>query len=150
MDREQRFLQIFYTYREVNQAFYHVVAKVAQRHGLTPLQLIVLRILEEFPDIRLAELSEKLNLGNSTASGIVDRMTKAGLVIRERAENDRRAMMLRLSEKGLALWEESNMTRTKLLRPLMSLSDEDQEHLLRIQHRMIQILKNISEDDLHD
>ncbi|MZQ82950.1 MarR family transcriptional regulator [Paenibacillus sp. 5J-6] len=150
MDDQQRVLQIFHTYREVNQAFYQVLSKVAQRHGLTPLQLIVLRILEEFPGIRLMELSEKLKLGNSTSSGIVDRMVKSGLVTRERTESDRRAMMLRLSDKGAALWEESNATRMKMLRPLLGLSEEDQEQLYRVQNKILMILKNIGEDDLND
>ncbi|NOV02510.1 MarR family winged helix-turn-helix transcriptional regulator [Paenibacillus planticolens] len=150
MDEQQRFMQIFQTYREVNQAFYQVMTRVAQRHGLTPLQLIVLRILEEYPGIRLMELSEKLRLGNSTTSGIVDRMFKSGLVTRERTENDRRAMTLKLSDKGAALWEESNATRMALLRPLLSLSEEDQEQLNRVQNEILTILKNISEDDLND
>lgn len=94
------------------------------------------------------ELSEKLRLGNSTTSGIVDRMHKAGLVTRERTERDRRAMTLKLSEKGAGLWEESNATRMLLLQPLFGLSAEDQEQFHRIQSEILSLLKNISKDVL--
>ncbi|UKS25680.1 MarR family transcriptional regulator [Paenibacillus sp. HWE-109] len=150
MNEQQRVMQIFQAYREVNQAFFQVMAKVAQKHGLTPLQLIVLRILKEFPDIKLMELSEKLNLGNSTTSGIVDRMVKAGIITRERTESDRRAMTLKLSDKGTTLWEESNDTRLMLLRPLLGLSEEDQQQFHRIQTEILTILKTIKGDVLHD
>ncbi|SDX57744.1 MarR family winged helix-turn-helix transcriptional regulator [Paenibacillus sp. CF384] len=146
MDDEQRILQIFHSYREVNQAFFHVMKKVAQQHQITPIQLIVIRILREHPEIKLTELAEKLNLGSSTASGIIDRMVRDELVYRERTEADRRAMTLTLTDKGRTLWEESNETRTLMFQPLLQLSEEDQHQFLRIQTEILGILRKVKED----
>ncbi|MBP3966010.1 MULTISPECIES: MarR family winged helix-turn-helix transcriptional regulator [Paenibacillus] len=146
MDEQQRILQIFQSYREVNQAFFQVMKKVAQQHRITPIQLIVIRILKEHPEIKLTELAEKLNLGNSTTSGIIDRMVRDDLVCRARTEADRRAMTLTLSDKGNTLWEESNTTRTLLYQPLLQLSEEDQQQFLRIQTEILGILRKVKED----
>ena len=51
---DQRILQLFQTYREVNQAFFQLMTKAAGKHRLTALQLIVLRVLQEHPGIRLS------------------------------------------------------------------------------------------------
>ncbi|WP_308637211.1 MarR family winged helix-turn-helix transcriptional regulator [Paenibacillus silvisoli] len=151
MSEEQRILQIFQSYREVNQEFFRVMKKVAQKHNLTPLQLIVLRILNRHPAIRLSELAEKVSLGNSTTSGIVDRMVKADLVSRERTEADRRAMTLTLTEKGKRLWEASDSTRIMMFQPLLGLPEEDQEQFLRIQNEILHILRQVREDETsHD
>ncbi|RAP73440.1 MarR family winged helix-turn-helix transcriptional regulator [Paenibacillus montanisoli] len=147
MNGEQRILQIFQSYREVNQAFFHVMKKVAQKHDLTPMQLIVLRILNRHPAIKLTELAEKLHLGNSTTSGIIDRMVKAELVSRERTEEDRRAITLTLTDKGKALWEASDSTRIMMFQPLLRLPEEDQEQFLRIQNEILDILRQVREDE---
>nr|WP_239566009.1 MarR family transcriptional regulator [Paenibacillus sacheonensis] len=137
---------IFQTYREVNQAFFQLLSKAASKHKLTALQLIVLRVLREHPEIRLTELAEKLNLGNSTTSGIVDRMVKASLVERERTKQDRRAMTLTLTDKGMELWRETDATRLNLLRPLLDLPEDDQRELERIQQDVLRILRQSREE----
>ncbi|NBC71298.1 MarR family transcriptional regulator [Paenibacillus sacheonensis] len=143
---EQWILGIFQTYREVNQAFFQLLSKAASKHKLTALQLIVLRVLREHPEIRLTELAEKLNLGNSTTSGIVDRMVKASLVERERTKQDRRAMTLTLTDKGMELWRETDATRLNLLRPLLDLPEDDQRELERIQQDVLRILRQSREE----
>lgn len=143
---EQRILDIFQTYREVNQAFFQLLTKAASKHKLTALQLVVLRVLHEHPEIRLSELAEKLNLGNSTSSGIVDRMVKAEIVERERTKTDRRAMTLTLTDKGMDLWRETEATRLHMMRPLLTLTEHDQRELDRIQHEVLRILKQSKEE----
>lgn len=150
MDDRQRVLQIFQTYREVNQAFFHVLTRAAQQHGVTPLQLIVLRALQDKPSCRLSELAEYLNLGNSTTSGIVDRMVKADLVSRKRTEEDRRAITLTLTDKGKRLWKETDETRFRMLAPLSELTDHDRRELERIQQEILRILKKIREVVPHE
>ncbi|PQP88482.1 hypothetical protein [Paenibacillus sp. AR247] len=57
--QEQRILEIFQSYREVHQAFFQLMTKAASKHKLTALQLIVLRVLREHPEIRLSDLGRK-------------------------------------------------------------------------------------------
>ena len=56
----------------------------ASRHGVTPTQLSVLKLLHEIGDLSLGTLSKEIRAHNSTVTGIVDRMEAAGLVERAR------------------------------------------------------------------
>lgn len=100
----------------------------------------------EHPDIRLSELAEKLNVGNSTTSGIVDRMVKAGIVERERTPADRRAMTLSLTEKGKELWRETDKTRMKMLSPLLDFPEHDHRELSRLQNEVLRLLRQSREE----
>ncbi|WP_338043994.1 MarR family winged helix-turn-helix transcriptional regulator [Paenibacillus lutrae] len=150
MNEQQRIHQIFKSYREVNHAFYHVLAKTAQIHGLTRVQLIVLRALTDHPDIGLSELSECIQLGRSTTSGIVERMVKAGLVTRQRLHADRRSLSLNLSEKGAVIWQQVKAEHLVNMTPLLALSEEDQQQLFRINEQIIHILQRVRDDNDHE
>ncbi|WP_127496847.1 MarR family winged helix-turn-helix transcriptional regulator [Paenibacillus glycanilyticus] len=143
---EQRIVGIFQAYREINQVFFQILSKAASKHNLTALQLLVLRVLHETPEIRMSELAEKLNVGNSTMSGIVDRMVKAGILERERTEADRRAMTMKLTEKGKELWRETDATRMNMMRPLLSMTEQDHRELSRLQNEVLRLLKQSKEE----
>ncbi|MCK9858574.1 MarR family transcriptional regulator [Paenibacillus sp. ATY16] len=143
---EQRIVSIFQAYREINQVFFQILSKAASKHNLTALQLLVLRVLHETPEIRMSELAEKLNVGNSTMSGIVDRMVKAGILERERTEADRRAMTMKLTEKGKELWRETDATRMNMMRPLLSMTEQDHRELSRLQNEVLRLLKQSKEE----
>lgn len=142
MDDNQRVLRIIHGHREISKAFYGLLSKAASRHGITPVQLVVLSRLSEHPNIRLSDLAERMNLGNSTMSGIIDRMVKADLVSRERTEADRRAITLSLTTKGAELRKATEATKMQQLQPLLELPEHDQREWLRIQQDMIHILKD--------
>jgi len=72
--------------------------KIAKQYGYTAQQLSVIFHLYHIPSITLNELSEHMMLAKSTVSGIVDRLTKQGVVIREIPEDNRRIVKLSLSE----------------------------------------------------
>ena len=145
VDNEQRVSNIFQTYRQVNKAFLQIMTKVAHHHGITPIQLMALRMLKDQPHAGLSQLAEKLNLNSSTTSGVIDRMVKANLVFRERSGSDRRAVRITLTEKGMSLWTETEATRFKLFQPLLQLSEEEERDFMRIQTKILSILKNVNE-----
>jgi DNA-binding MarR family transcriptional regulator len=68
--------------------------------GLTGPQLTVIKMLEELGDMSLSELSDKIRAQNSTVTGIVDRMEREALVVRNRSVEDRRVVHIRLTDKG--------------------------------------------------
>lgn len=145
----KRVQEVFHSFRRVNQMFHQTLMKAAQPHGITPVQIMVLRVLSENAGISQTELSERIYLGASTTSGIVDRMEKAGLVARERLEEDRRAVRLTLTEAGAAVWRETNETRMELLSPLLCLPEADIDALLRIHEEIILILQKFGVEPDH-
>lgn len=124
--------------------------KPAQKYGVTPIQLLVLRCLAEEPGLGLNELSDRIQLASSTASGIVNRMVNAGLVASERSAEDRRVVSLKPTERGLSLWREIWETRIDHLTPLLEVSEADQENLLRIHAQIVNILQNMREESVHE
>lgn len=149
-DNQSLLQQIFYSHREMNKAFFQLLHKAASQHGITPVQLIVLGKLAEHPNIRLSDLADRVNLGLSTTSGIVDRMVKAGLVSRERTEADRRTMTLNLTDTGWKLREATEATRVALLEPLLQLSEQELREWHRLQQEIIRIIKPAREEVQHD
>ena len=61
----------------------------------------VLAQLERFPDgLTMSELSRRLLVSNGAITGLVDKLMKAGMVIRRGDPSDRRSVIVRLTPKG--------------------------------------------------
>jgi len=61
----------------------------------------VLAGLHRYPDgLKMSELSKLLIVSNGNVTGIIDRLVKEGLVQRVPVPGDRRASLVRLTEKG--------------------------------------------------
>lgn len=138
---EQQLDEIVSSFRRISHAFQQLLWKDAEELEITPTQLMVLRKLSMHPDIGITDLAELLHLGNSAASGVVDRMVKAGLVIRQRSESDRRSFKLSMTDKGIEIRERSKQSLRRHLLPLSSIPIEDAGELLRIHGQIVQILE---------
>lgn len=69
-------------------------------HDLTATQYIVLARLWEEDGVSLTVLGESLYFDNPTLTGIIDRMERDGLLIRQRDNEDRRVVKIVLTQKG--------------------------------------------------
>lgn len=120
---------ILYLYAESRRVTKHV----ARGMGLTGPQISALKILEAVGELSLSELSERMSARNSTITGIVDRMERDGLVVRERSQSDRRVVKLRATERGLAIARGVPVTAMELFAgALKALSPHDRAELRRI------------------
>lgn len=75
-------------------------------YGITPSQLEVLQVLKECGELTMGQLCQKVHLACSTATDLVDRMERNGLLKRVRGSTDRRVVRLRLLSKGEAVMEQ--------------------------------------------
>lgn len=71
--------------------------------GLTYTQYIALLVLWEKDDITLKELGAKLFLDSGTLTPVLKKMETAGLIVRERSQDDERSLRIRLTDSGWAL-----------------------------------------------
>lgn len=109
----------------------------ATRHGVTPTQLSVLKLLAEIGDLSLGTLSKEIRAHNSTVTGIVDRMEAAGLVERARSDEDRRVWIIRLTAAGRKVAERARVSPWDVLRQaLAELSPSDQEKLTSLMRKV--------------
>jgi len=75
----------------------------ARKAGLTPRQhqaLLGIKNAQSGDGASIADLAEFLILHHNSAVELVDRLVRAGYVIRENDPNDRRRVLLRLTELG--------------------------------------------------
>jgi DNA-binding MarR family transcriptional regulator len=120
---------IIYLYTESRR----ITKELARRAQLTGPQLTVVKLLETIGDLSLTELSEKIRAQNSTVTGIIDRMEREGLVLRERSKEDRRVVKIRLTPKGMDLARDVPVEPMVIFRTaLESLSKDEMQDLLKI------------------
>jgi DNA-binding MarR family transcriptional regulator len=79
--------------------------------GLTAGQAEVLQLLERSGPMSLGELGSLLVAEGGHPSRLVDRMVRAGYVIRGHADEDRRRITLRPSKRGLELAKAARETK---------------------------------------
>jgi len=77
--------------------------RIFNEFGLTEQQWRVLRVLWEHDDIAFRDLSETTLIPAPSLVGVVDRLSKQGLVARKRSETDRRNVFVHATDKGREL-----------------------------------------------
>lgn len=84
-----------------------IEGKMAAKGGLTAAQSGVLFYLGDQDGVLIGEAADALDLAPSAMTGLIDRMTRAGLVERRADPKDGRAMRLHLTDKGRAAREQA-------------------------------------------
>lgn len=87
---------------KAEQKHFQYTKKLLDDRGLsiTPGQMVILYALYKGDGISITDLSKKVFLDNSTLTGLIDRLERAGLLIRLGVPGDRRAYNIHLTEKA--------------------------------------------------
>ena len=95
--------RIFFLMVKAEQALTSFFRQELIRSGLkvTPGQTGILYLLEKCDKMTMSELSSSLEMDNSAATRIVDRLERSGFVYRELNLNDRREFYVMITEHGL-------------------------------------------------
>jgi len=141
--KDERTDRIIGSLRELNKAFFQATRKQIEENGITHFQYLVMKLLKKYPMIGLSELAGRMNASPSTVSGAVDRLVQAGLVIRERTEQDRRSLVIRLSPAGETLLGRTEAMIMERLSPLLEIPEEEISRMLEAHQQIIRILKKI-------
>lgn len=119
-----------------------ITKELARRADLTGPQLTVVKILEQVGDLSLSELSERIRAQNSTVTGIIDRMEREALVVRERSKEDRRVVHIKLTAKGQALAREIPLEPMEIFKnALETLNAQETKELMRILTKLAKRVK---------
>ncbi|WP_249872202.1 MarR family winged helix-turn-helix transcriptional regulator [Oceanobacillus saliphilus] len=146
MDKHEKITKIIYSFREVNNFFYKQMWHHANEMGVTVVQLQILKLLSQEPNLSLQELTGKMNISKSTVSSTVDRLVKASYIEREQSLTDRRSIVLNLTVLGKKKEIEGNQLFQKRLKDLNDISDEDTEKLLEL-HQLVKEKINVNGDE---
>lgn len=91
-------------FRSALRAFDSAAEEAARAAGLTPQRYLLLLMVKGAPDGReqatVNDLADRLKVAPHTVTGATSRAEKAGLVVRERCDEDRRRTWIRLTSEG--------------------------------------------------
>ncbi len=78
-----------------------------RRFGLTGPQLIILKEVAKQEQVTVSGVAKAVSLGQSTVTGILERLEKRGLVVRRRSTTDRRKVIISITESCQKLMEKA-------------------------------------------
>lgn len=112
---------------------------------LTFGQMRILFLLSKHGPSPISRVAEWLGVGLSSASGVVDRVERHGLVTRSHRRDDRRVVECDLTDQGRRLIEDiGGMRREMLIEIVGVLSDKELADFARLTQTIIERLKTRS------
>jgi DNA-binding MarR family transcriptional regulator len=126
-----------YQVRGTHRLFARLLEKQIANSGIKTGDWYLLRVLWEKDGISQKELSRQSFLTESSVVTMLNSMAKAGLVVRERDEIDKRRMKILLTEKARGLKEELiPVARDINSRATRDIATEDLKTFMKVLSRM--------------
>jgi DNA-binding MarR family transcriptional regulator len=113
------------------------VFKSWHRHALSLVHLNVLTALEAEGPLSMKQLAEAMDVSDASATGIVDRMEKRGLVERRHGTEDRRVVRVHATEAGFRVFSDMAAHRRGVLTKVLAELTEDEMASLLVGMRAI-------------
>jgi len=89
------------------------------KSGVSMTHMHVLWLLEHHGDMPMSRMAEFLDVSDSNATGIIDRMEERGLVERVRVPDDRRVVLLRIATGGTRALDEMEAVKQDRLQSIL-------------------------------
>lgn len=131
---------------ETRHATYKVLEKEFKRLGVTPIQVVVLAVIQNTNNtVTSAEISRQISRAHPTIAALVRRMEKKGLVKLIRDLDNKNWMRVVLQEQGLRVYSEA-IKKEGILELFSCLSQEERKqlhnYLEKLQNKALTLLKN--------
>ena len=100
--------------------------------ALSLVHLNLLMLLRFNGPLTMSRLAEMLDVSVASATGIVDRMEKKGVIERRRSDEDRRVVQVYVTEKGEQVFTQMQAERqANMLKMISKITDSDLKALLK-------------------
>ncbi len=142
MNNTPDFEQLFNTLLALGKLMSQQTQESHEERSATILQFSALNFIKEQPNATVSDLAVPLQLSKSSATQLVERLVKLGLVERTNDSDDRRIIRLNITNNGE---KEFSALRNKMLekmkRIFSKLPANDLRELIRIHSNLIETLK---------
>jgi DNA-binding MarR family transcriptional regulator len=109
---------------------------------ITAPQMICLYSLVKDGEMTQSELSKKVSMGMSTVNGVIDRLEKKGLVIRQRDTQDRRKVFLAVTESGKEITKSApSLLQERFSGALRNLPELEQAAIALSLERVVELME---------
>ncbi|MBT4268693.1 MAG: MarR family transcriptional regulator [Deltaproteobacteria bacterium] len=122
---------IFFHLAKANQAGSRVWRSYMSRLNLTAVQGMVLNFLKDRDYITSKDLGERTLLDSATLTGILDRLEKQALVVRQAHPSDRRAVIICLTDAGRDLTQQTDQEAVAANQDFLQSLDRDEQAQLK-------------------
>ena len=102
-----------------------------QSYGLTPIQHLILEVLWAEDGLSASDIGRKLVLDGATLSGVLDRLTAGGWILKESDADDKRVLRNYLTAKSKALKPKLSETRDQTNEELLKSFTIEEKVLLK-------------------
>jgi DNA-binding MarR family transcriptional regulator len=96
------------------------------RQGVSMGHLHLMSMLDRHGELTMSRIAELLDVSDSNATGLIDRMEERGFVERLRRPDDRRVVLVRVSERGRQILTDIEVVRDDLMRRVLARLDDGQ------------------------
>ena len=96
----ERYLKSVRLLAECMQGFERVSGDAVRQNGLTHAQFDIIATLGNTTGMSYKELGERTLITKGTLTGVIERLERKGLVLRERSCDDKRSFFVRLTPAG--------------------------------------------------
>ncbi len=111
---------------------------VVRETGYSLAQIHTIEVLGSHGSLRMKELAEKLGITTGTLTVQIEKLVKAGLIERCPHPADRRAIVVALTNEGLAIYQQHNLLHLDLIKDLTrNISREREDILIDCLEKMI-------------
>jgi DNA-binding MarR family transcriptional regulator len=93
------------------------------RHGVSMGHLHLMSMLDRHGELPMSRVAELLGVSDSNATGLIDRMEEHGFVERVRHPEDRRVVLVRISDRGRQILNDVEVLRDDLVVRILSRLD---------------------------
>ena len=115
--------------------------KLIKRVGLTGPQLVILHEIERCDEISAGDVARAVSLSQATVTGILDRLEKRGLVVRQRSKHDKRRIMVSITDAGRRILEtKPPLMQDAFVEKFSSLREWEQNMILSALQRLVSIM----------
>ena len=133
--------QIVAAIRQIIRAVDLQSRKLVEGHGLTGPQLAALSEIVRLGPVSPSALARSVHLSHATITGILQRLEKRGLVLRERSPSDRRSVVITATADGCSALDASpSLLQDRFRAALSSLENWERLQILATLQRVAALM----------
>lgn len=141
MNTEKNIASIIEVFDKISKVFVAMGSFVGDINLSKP-ELLTLESISKQKELIMSRLAKELGVGFSTATGIVDRLIKKKLVIRERNHGDRRIVKVSLSKRGKEIVSAYQEQKKKTFKKMVEvLTESEQKSFLLVLEKIANEMK---------
>lgn len=142
--RQQAVDELESAYRALSEAQRRLRGRDAMIDGMSVPQYSLLRPLLDTDEMAAGELSRAAGLTPATATHMLEQLVRAGMIERERSQNDRRVVMTRLTPDGRKQLEDRHESVINAWKSMIDdLSDDALRNATEVLHLMVRFIDSM-------